>query len=183
MNSHDKTNGSDIARWLLIGGLVVVAFFGAYKFAQASSGRASVAQASSAQAGASGATGTTGATGSGSAAAGCACCGGSSAQPTANGVTGPAVDGTAKVAGGVQTINVAVTTVYAPNIVHLKAGVPAQITFSSAQGCTSQVQSQALGFAEDLSAGPKVVTIKNPTAGTYDFTCGMNMVHGKIVVE
>jgi plastocyanin domain-containing protein len=87
------------------------------------------------------------------------------------------------VAGGVQTINVAVTTVYAPNIVHLKAGVPAQITFSSAQGCTSRVHSQALGFDEDLSVGPKVVTIKNPQTGTYDFTCGMNMVHGKIAVE
>ena len=35
MNSHNTTNGSDITRWLLIGGLVVVAFFGAFKFAQA----------------------------------------------------------------------------------------------------------------------------------------------------
>jgi hypothetical protein len=184
MNSHNTTNGSDITRWLLIGGLVVVAFFGAFKFAQASNGQTSVAQASSTQVAASNSQASaTGAASSNSDPTGCACCGGSSAQPTANGVTGPVVGGTAKVASGVQTINVAVTTVYAPNIIHLKAGVPAQITFSAAQGCTSRVQSQALRFAEDLSAGPKVVTIKNPQAGTYDFACGMNMVHGKIVVE
>ena len=187
MTSQDTTHGNDIARWLIIGGLVVVAFFGAYKFAQASGGRVSVARASGPQAAAAnsqtGAISAASGTGSSSAAGGCACCGGSSAKPSANGVTGQAVDGTAKLSSGVQAISVAVTTVYAPNIIHLKAGIPAQITFSSAQGCTSQVQSKALGFSEDLSAGPKVVTIANPQAGTYDFACGMNMVHGKIVVE
>ena len=80
-------------------------------------------------------------------------------------------------------IAVKVTTVYSPNVIRLRAGVPAEITFSSAQGCTSQVQSQQLGFSEDLSAGPRVVTIKDPKRGTYDFACGMNMVHGKIIVE
>ncbi|MDR3685386.1 MAG: cupredoxin domain-containing protein [Coriobacteriia bacterium] len=187
MTSQDTTNGSDIARWLIIGGLVVVAFFGVYKFAQSNRGRASVAQASSAPVPTSNsrtsATSAAGSVGSNSTTGGCACCGGSSAQASPNGVSGPAVEGTAKMAGGVQAINVTVTTVYAPNIIHLKVGVPAQITFSAAQGCTSRVQSQALGFAEDLSAGPKVVTIKNPQAGSYDFACGMNMVHGKIVVE
>ena len=98
-------------------------------------------------------------------------------------MTGPQVDGTAADSGGIQKIAVNVTTVYSPNVIHLKAGVPAEITFSSAQRCTSQVQSQELGFVEDLSTGPKVVTLKAPAHGTYDFACGMNMVHGKIVVE
>jgi plastocyanin domain-containing protein len=98
-------------------------------------------------------------------------------------VTGPRVDGTATRVGGIQTITVRVTSAYSPNVIHLAAGVPASITFSAAQGCTSQIQSQQLGFAEDLSAGSKSVTIENPRPGTYDFECGMNMVHGKILVE
>ena len=191
-------NDSNAVRYAIIGVLALAAFFGAYKFASASSGagqsqpvaQASVAAAGTGQtaantpnAGAS-TTGAAGANASSSSAAGaCACCGGGSSQPTANGVTGPQVDGTAAVSGGVQKIAVNVTTVYSPNVIHLKAGVPTEITFSSAQGCTAQVQSQELGFVEDLSTGPKVVTLKAPAPGTYDFACGMDMVHGKIVVE
>jgi len=189
ISKNTNVNGSDVARWLIIGGLVAVAFFGAYRFASASSTRATPATAAqdtvAAQPAATGAgAGAAGAsTSGGSAAGGCACCGGASSQPTANGVTGPQVEATAHVAGGVQAIAVKVTTVYAPNVIHLKAGVPAEITFGSAQGCTGYVQSQSLGFAEDLTSGPKVVSIKNPQRGTYDFACGMNMVHGKIVVD
>jgi plastocyanin domain-containing protein len=76
-----------------------------------------------------------------------------------------------------------VTTVYNPNTIKLKAGVPAEITFSQAQGCTQVVQSTDLGFSEDLSAGPKTVKLQGLQPGTYAFSCGMNMVFGKIVVE
>jgi hypothetical protein len=203
MATQNNTSKSGLTRGLIIGGLVVVAFFGAYQFAVASSGRgalqAAAGQTASTTAQTTASNGSsvsaaTGASGNGSTASGSAapqgssagggaCCGGGSSQPAAGGVTGPQVDGTAKLAGGVQAIAIKVTTVYSPNVIHLKAGVPAEITFSSAQGCTGQVQSQQLGFAEDLTSGPKVVTIKNPQAGTYDFACGMNMVHGKIVVE
>lgn len=188
MQKAPGTNVSDAMRWPIIGGLVAVGFFGAYKFASASNRQATIAQAAVGQTGASGAqatansTAAANSTGADAATGGCACCGGAS-QTTADGVTGPRVDGTAKLTAGVQAIAVEVTTVYSPNVIHLKAGVPAEVTFGLAQGCTSQVQSQVLGFAEDLSAGPKVVTIKDPRPGTYEFACGMNMVHGKIVVE
>jgi Cu+-exporting ATPase len=86
-------------------------------------------------------------------------------------------------AGGIQKISVDVTTVYNPNTIKLKAGVPAEITFSQAQGCTQVVQSADLGFSEDLSAGPKTVKLKGLQPGTYAFSCGMQMVFGQIVVE
>jgi hypothetical protein len=184
MASRNSTDRGDRIRWMLVGGLLVVAFFGAYKFASARSGQLALPQAVSqkaivgngtvASAGASPAAATAGA---------CAACDGGSSQPTTDEVTGPRVDGTATRVGGIQTITVRVTSVYSPNVIHLAAGVPASITFGAAQGCTSQVQSRQLGFSEDLSAGSKSVRIENPQPGTYDFECGMNMVHGKILVE
>ena len=184
MASRNGANGSDRIRWMLVGGLLVVALFGAYKFASASSGRPALQQAVLRQVFASSKTvPSQGASPAVAAPIACAGCAGGASQPTADGVTGPQVDGTADRVGGIQKITVRVTTLYSPNIIHLAAGVPASITFSSAQGCTSRVQSQQLGFAEDLSAGSKSVTIGNPQPGTYAFGCGMDMVHGKIVVE
>lgn len=84
---------------------------------------------------------------------------------------------------GVQKAYVAVSTVYTPSTVNLKAGEPAEITFSQGQGCTSVVKSEALGFREDLSSGPRTVSLKPLQPGTYDFECRMNMVHGTIVVH
>jgi hypothetical protein len=183
MASHNDTNGNDRIRWVLVGGLLVVAMFSAYKFASASSGQPVVRQTAPPKAAAGcGAGGSEGASCTATTSGACACASGSS-QPATNGVTGPRVDGTATRVGGIQTITVKVTTVYSPNVIHLATGVPASITFSEAQGCTSRVQSRQLGFAEDLSTGSKSVTIENPRPGTYDFACGMNMVHGKILVE
>jgi plastocyanin domain-containing protein len=45
------------------------------------------------------------------------------------------------------------------------------------------VQSQQLGFAEDLTSGPKTVKLGALQPGTYTFACGMNMVSGTIVVK
>jgi len=180
MNGVSLQNNA--VRMVVIGLLVVGAFFGAYRFASAKNGRAS--NPTRGEASVQGAatknfgTGTAG----GSAAAGCACCDGSSA-PAVNGVSGDVVEGVAALSGGVQAIAVDVTSVYDPNVIKLKAGVPAEITFSQSSGCTAQVQSVDLGFSEDLSGGPKTVKLPALKAGTYAFSCGMNMVFGKIVVE
>ena len=188
MTDTTNTKSNDTLRWVLIIGLVLVAFFGAYRFASARSGQTANASVATAVAGTQGAPSSPGATKSAAGASGaagsgaaCACCG--SGAPTANGVTGPQVEGTAVLAGGVQKIAVDVTTVYSPNTIKLKAGVPAEITFSQAQGCTQVVQSTDLGFTEDLSAGPQTVKLKGLQPGTYAFSCGMQMVFGQIVVE
>ena len=183
MTDSPTTKSNDTLRWVMIIGLVLVAFFGAYRFASARSGQAASGSAALAAAGAnaSGASTAGGTSGTAASGAACACCG--TGAPTAGGVTGPAVEGTAVLAGGVQKIAVDVTTVYKPNTIKLKAGIPAEITFSRAQGCTQIVQSPDLGFTEDLSAGPKTVKLKALQPGTYAFSCGMQMVFGKIVVE
>jgi hypothetical protein len=156
---------------VLIGGLVVAAFFGAYKFASARTGQSATPAAGVSQTPGPGAV-----TPAGGTTPACACCG--SGAPTTNGVTGDPVEGTA-----VQAIAVNVGTTYSPNIIKLKAGIPAEITFGQGGGCTAQVVSADLGFSEDLSAGPKVVKLAALDKGTYSFSCGMNMVFGQIVVE
>jgi plastocyanin domain-containing protein len=85
--------------------------------------------------------------------------------------------------GGVQKVAVDVGSVYTPNAIKLKAGVPAEITFGQSQGCTQIVESADLGFSEDLSSGPKTVKLQGLQPGTYAFSCGMQMVFGQIVVE
>ncbi len=176
MTTTNTKNSGGNARYVILAVLVAAAFFGAYQFAQArtagSSANAALAPQGAAPAGQSAAAG----------GSGCACCG--STAPTANGVTGDPVEGTAKLEGNVQKISVDLSQgYYAPNVIKLKAGVPAEITFGESSGCTGQVTSNQLGFFEDLTTGPKTVKLDGLDAGEYQFTCGMQMVSGKIVVE
>ncbi len=173
---------------VIIAGLLMAAFLGAYKLASArtvqavSPGIAVAVGRATPVAGASAAGKRTCAPGT-AGGSGCACCGGGSSASTKSGVTGAPVEGNALLSGGIQAIGVKVGTTYSPNIIKLKAGVPAEITFGQGGGCTAQVISSDLGFSEDLSAGPRVVRLPALKAGTYSFSCGMSMVFGKIVVE
>jgi len=186
MNASTHTDSNTLLlRWSVILAIALVAFFASYRFAVASS--------------ASRVAGVPGTTGS-AAAAGGGCCGGGSAKaatpgavgvPTTGGggccgggAKGPATTKGATVNGAVQTISVDVSKgYYDPNTIELKAGVPAEITFSQASGCTGIVQSSQLGFSEDLGSGPKTVKLAALQPGTYQFACGMNMVTGTVVVK
>lgn len=85
---------------------------------------------------------------------------------------------------GVQRIDVDLSKgYYSPNQIVLQEGVPAEITFGQGSGCTAQIMSKDLGFFEDLSAGPKTVKLPTLAPGEYAFSCGMEMVFGKIVVQ
>lgn len=156
-------------RIYIVAGVVAVAFFASYGFAAA---RGTGSTASPGVPVAQAAAGTPGS-------AACACCG--------TGATAPAeaqAPKAATVEGDVQRISVDVSKgYYDPSNIELKAGVPAEITFSQSSGCTAQVQSQDLGFVEDLSTGPKTVKLPALQPGTYSFECGMSMVFGSIVVK
>lgn len=161
-------------RWLVIGLIVLVAFFASYRFAVAQ-GAASPAAPSGAAYASSPAPGVTGA-GAGTPAGSCGCCGG--------GAAGPQVSKQAQTSARVQRISVDLSSgSYNPSEIVLKAGVPAEITFGQATGCLGQVKSSDLGFSEDLTGGPKTVKLPGLKAGTYSFSCGMSMVFGSIVVK
>lgn len=167
-------------RYVAIAALITGAFLGAYSFASARGNGGTAADAAPfASTGVQTASNTGGADSSSPA---CACCG--STAPTEGGVTGDRLEGDAKVTGDVQKIDVDLSSgSYQPNVITLKSGVPAEITFGQSSGCTAQVVSSELGFSEDLTGGPRTVTIENPEPGEYTFSCGMEMVFGKIVVQ
>jgi len=156
-------------RYAIVVLLVLVAFFASYRFAVAQRSDSKPAGASSKLAAESGATAAE--------SPACACCG------TSSGSTTPVEGAATTDADGVQRITVNTDGSYDPNVIKLKAGVPAEITFKAASGCMGQVMSEDLGFFEDLTSGDKTVKLDGLTAGTYEFSCGMQMVFGQIVAE
>lgn len=109
--------------------------------------------------------------------------------PTAGGGSGasPAVDGASGVAvvsGATQAISVDLSQgYYDPTVIEAKADVPLEITFGQGQGCLAKVLVPAFSVNQDLTSGGAVVRLPAMQAGEYEFSCGMRMVFGKIVVK
>lgn len=103
----------------------------------------------------------------------CACCGGS--QET--------VEGETVVEGDVQRVDIAIPSGYSPNVVRAKAGIPIEMTFAQSGGCTAEVLFPEFGIYEDLTQGPVTVALPALEPGTYEWSCGMQMVFGALVVE
>lgn len=83
-------------------------------------------------------------------------------------------------------INVEVSGGYKPESIVLKQGVPADITFTRTtnQGCLNVVKSTSLSFQENLPLNePKKIMINTDKTGEFDFNCGMDMFHGKVIIE
>jgi hypothetical protein len=172
--------------------LIAIAVIGAFRFANGSASQAladatpktQVASsgvpgdvASVASSDVTGGAGSVASTSSGASSGGGGCCG-------TGGGSGTQVEGTAVVAGSIQKISVDLSSGnYNPNVIKLKAGIPAEITFGQGSGCMGYVQSPDLGFQEDLTGGPQTVKLPGLQPGTYNFACGMGMVPGVIVVE
>lgn len=92
----------------------------------------------------------------------------------------------AAVANDQQTATVVVQGGYSPEEVVLKKGIPATVNFDmkDSTACLSHVVFDKLGVNKDLTKQP-VTSINIPTdkAGEYNFACGMDMFHGKVVVK
>lgn len=82
-----------------------------------------------------------------------------------------------------QRISVEVTDGYDPDTIIITAGVPAEIRFSEGHGCLGRVVFDDLGVEVDLEDGGATVRIPELEPGTYGFRCGMDMVHGTLIVE
>ncbi|MBN7274810.1 cupredoxin domain-containing protein [Ligilactobacillus pobuzihii] len=86
----------------------------------------------------------------------------------------------------IQKANIKVAGSYDPETVTFKQGVPAELTFTrtNEKGCLDVVHSKDLGFEEELPLDkPKTVTVPTDKAGEFQFSCGMDMFFGKVVVE
>ena len=92
----------------------------------------------------------------------------------------------ADLANGRQEGQVVVKGGYEPEVLYLKQGVPAEVTFKMQDktACLSHLVFSSLGVDKDLSK-EKLAKVQIPTdkAGEIDYACGMDMFHGKIVVR
>ena len=104
--------------------------------------------------------------------------------PALSNVPAGAPEGTAAIAGGVQRISVDLSKgFYDPTVIHAKAGVPLEITFGEGRGCLASVLIPDFGVNQDLTSGGAVAKLPAMAAGEHEFSCGMQMVYGKIVVR
>ena len=92
----------------------------------------------------------------------------------------------AEVANQEQSIEIVVNGGYSPEHVVLKKGTPAVLNFTrkDASGCLDHVVFPDFGINQELPRGEKVaVKIDTEQAGEFSWACGMDMFHGKIVIQ
>lgn len=87
---------------------------------------------------------------------------------------------------GVQEVPIIVNGGYAPATVALQRGRPVRLLFDRRdQGsCTEEVVLPDFGLRRFLPTGEVTPVEFTPeTPGTFEFTCGMGMVRGKLIVQ
>jgi plastocyanin domain-containing protein len=86
----------------------------------------------------------------------------------------------------VREIEVIVQGGYQPSRIEVVVGEHVQLRFvrKESGGCTREVVFPTLGIRKELPEGqPVVIYLPELKAGEYEFTCGMNMIKGKIIVR
>ena len=87
---------------------------------------------------------------------------------------------------GTQEVTIRVHGGYDPAVVEVEAGRPVRLTFDRAENnpCSEEVVLGAFGIRRDLPAFAKTTVEFTPAIpGRYEFTCGMGMLHGALVVK
>ena len=109
------------------------------------------------------------------------------AASTANAGAAPASSSDGRSNEAAQTAKVLVTDQgYEPAKVTLRAGTPARITFvrTSDKTCGTEVVFPSLNIKKPLPLNEPVVIEFTPAkSGDIAFACGMNMLHGTVVVR
>lgn len=88
--------------------------------------------------------------------------------------------------GGVQEVKVIVKGGYSPDVIVVKQGVPVRLDFyrDETASCSEQVIFGDFGIARDLPAFKSTpIEFVPDRSGEFTFTCGMNMMRGKLIVE
>lgn len=89
-------------------------------------------------------------------------------------------------AGGVQQVKITVKGGYSPDVVRVKQGRPVRLDFfrDETASCSETVVFGDFGIARDLPAHRTTAVEFTPDKpGEFTWTCGMNMLRGKLVVE
>ena len=97
----------------------------------------------------------------------------------------PAVAASAS-ATGPQRLQIEVHSGNSPAVVRVRAGQPVRLEFhrTETSGCTEEVVIPDFGirtFLKPFATTPVEFTPERP--GSYEFTCGMGMVRGRIIAD
>jgi Cu+-exporting ATPase len=99
---------------------------------------------------------------------------------------GPRKARAAELAGGMQRATVRVRGGYSPEVLRVRQGVPVELAFDRQESgeCTSRVVFPDFQVSAALPAYQQTTVRLDPAdAGEFGFACGMNMIHGTLIVE
>ena len=99
---------------------------------------------------------------------------------------GPKKARQAQLVGQVQEVKVTVKGGYSPDLIRVRQSVPLRIVFDRQESgeCTSRVVFPDFAINRALPAyATTTVELTPDRSGRFGFACGMNMVHGTLVVE
>ncbi len=98
---------------------------------------------------------------------------------------GPKQAQAARVKGNIQEIEITVKGGYAPDIIRVQKDIPLRLVFNrqEAGDCSARVVFPDFQVSKTLAAFAKTTLEFTPDkAGEFGFACGMNMVHGTLIV-
>jgi plastocyanin domain-containing protein len=75
---------------------------------------------------------------------------------------------------------------YSPSAIRVRAGEPVRLVFDRQEtsSCSEEIVFPDFGIRRFLPAGEKTtIEITPPSAGRYEFMCGMSMLHGVVIAE
>ena len=99
---------------------------------------------------------------------------------------GPKKARQAEVKGNVQEIRITVKGGYSPDVIRVREGVPLRLVFDrqEASDCSDRVVFPDFQASKSLAAfGTTTLEFTPDKSGRFGFACGMNMLHGTIIVE
>ncbi|MGW7459428.1 heavy metal translocating P-type ATPase [Streptomyces sp. NPDC054797] len=99
---------------------------------------------------------------------------------------GPRRARAAQLEGGVQRVEVTVRGGYSPDVIRVRQGIPVELVFDRQESgeCTNRVVFPDLRVSAGLPAFTRTTVRVSPDqAGSFGFACGMNMIHGTLLVE
>jgi Cu+-exporting ATPase len=98
----------------------------------------------------------------------------------------PSVVAVPSAAGDSAEVTVVVEGGYSPDVIHARVGRPLRLIFDrrDTSPCTDEIVFPDFGIRRALTANARtVVEIRPERAGEFTFSCGMNMLHGRILVS
>lgn len=92
----------------------------------------------------------------------------------------------AKVNDDRQIVDVEVKGGYSPEVVVLKKGIPATLNFTrkDSSSCLDRVVFSDFGINQALPQNQQqAINVDTSNAGEFQWACGMDMFHGKLVIK